>query len=618
MDCEKDAARLVLSDVSANMNGRQVLDHVDLRVEAGEIHGLVNRQHDEKSMLCKAIIGELPVSGGGIALSGVDITGLSAREIHGLGVEYAGGQPMLQAGMTVADNLALGGKWSAGRLFTRRSLNAEIQAWLDAEGFDLDASRRVLELPYSDHAVVEILNRLRREPKLLIVDETLDRLSEKRQRELLAAFRRGTERRGMSVLWTGNEMENLLLRADRISVMRENHIILTDKVSNLNQLYIIRLCFDQLSDDGVVSRPQFYELMHFIDAALSDVPMCVLVMDLDRRVRFLNHAAQRLFSCEGETVTDRSLREVLGASNSRLHEVVMNAAAGQDDFNARSIVFNEYDRRKIADVKLRGIRDKSHVVGHLLTIDDVSDAEHQRQRAMVSENLKNIGLLAAGVAHEVNNPLEIMTNLVSYLRLTATDAKTGELLAKVEQEAERIQKIVDNLVLFSGRRDKPVRTMDIRLLIGEILDLIGFHVRDMNIEFAFKASDKPLYIDADHNEMRQVFLNLVRNSIEALRENGGHVRIDAEEVREFDQTKIRLTMTDDGPGIGMEHVEDVFLPFVSEKIGDGPNQGLGLSIVYNLVREHGGVISVKNLPVRGCQFVLEFPASAAPGTLPRL
>ncbi|MCD8139178.1 MAG: ATP-binding protein [Planctomycetaceae bacterium] len=603
------APKLRLSGVSANVNGRQVLDCVDLVIEPGEIHGLVNRQHDERSMLCKAITGELPIQAGRILLSGTDITNASQGELLARGVEYTGGQPMLQEAMTVAENLALGGEWSAGGIFTRRSLNHEIQAWLDAEGFALDACKRVSNLPYSDFTYIEILNRLRRKPSLLVIDESLDRLSEQRRGEILAAFRRNTRERGMSVLWTANEVEYLLLQADRISVMRENQIILTDKVANLNQLYIIRLCYDQLSNSDVVSRPEFYELMHFIDAALSDVPTCVLVMDPDRRVRFCNHAAQRLFSLEGEKVTNKSLLEVLGGNNLRLHEVIMNAAAECEDFNARGIVCNEFDRRKIADVKLRVIRDRHQAVGHLLSIDDVSDAEHIRQRAMVSENLKNIGLLAAGVAHEVNNPLEIMTNLISYLRLTNREPQTVELLGKIEAEAERIQRIVDNLVLFSGRRDRPVDTMDIRLLIGETLDLLGFHVRDMNIEFSFRATDKPLLINADHNEMRQVFLNLLRNSIEALKERGGHIRIAAEEVREFDQTKVRITMEDDGPGIRLEHVEDVFLPFVSDKLGDGPNQGLGLSIVYNLVREHGGIITVANLPHAGCRFVLEFPTA---------
>ncbi len=605
----KNHPTLVLSDVSATVNGRLVLDRVNLVVESGEIHGLMNRQHDEIGMLCRAVIGDIPITGGRILLAGVDITQCASQEIHGLGVEYAGGQPMLQVGMTVAENLALGGTWSAGGLFTRRSLNTEIQAWLHEEGFDLDACKRVTDLPYSDYAFVEILNRLRRKPALLILDESLDRLTDKRRAQLITAFRKGIKERGMSVLWTGNEVENLLLQADRISVMRENHIILTDSVANLNQLYIIRLCFDKVANGEIISRPQFYELMHYIDAVLSDVPMCVLVMDLDRQVRFLNHAAQRLFSFTGNTVINTPLHKILGASNARLNEVILTAVDGHEDFNARSIVFNEMDRRKLADVKLRMIHDREQIVGYLLTIDDVSDAEHIRQKAMVSENLKNIGLLAAGVAHEVNNPLEIMTNLITYLRLTNTDSNTAELLGKVELEAERIQKIVDNLVLFSGRRDKPAPTIDIRLLIGELLDLLGFHVRDMNIEFIFRASDQPLYIKANHNEIRQVFLNLFRNSIDALRNGGGHIYIEAAEVKEFDQTKVRIILSDDGPGITLDHIEDVFLPFVSDKIGDGPNQGLGLSIVYNLVREHGGAISVKNLDHAGCQFILEFPTA---------
>ncbi len=221
---------------------------------------------------------------------------------------------------------------------------------------------------------------------------------------------------------------------------------------------------------------------------------------------------------------------------------------------------------------------------------------------MLANNLSSVGLLAAGVAHEVNNPLAIISNYISFLLRRTPEGAERETILNIREETSRIQQIVNNLVAFSGRRDSYTGKCDLYASACELADLLQCNAKHSDIEFVIIPPDRQAEIAANPNEVRQMFVNLFRNSIEAM-PNGGVISI------RFiaDSDKLRLSVSDTGPGISVKNLEDIFLPFVSSKAGNGLNQGLGLSIVHGLVEKFGGAISAHNLPGGGCEFRLSFP-----------
>ncbi len=177
---------------------------------------------------------------------------------------------------------------------------------------------------------------------------------------------------------------------------------------------------------------------------------------------------------------------------------------------------------------------------------------------------------------------------------------------EMQNEVTNIQKIIQNLMSFSGRTSANRKTIDLFGLARELSSLLNLEANSENIRISCHGPEQPVLIDADAGEIRQILLNLIRNSIEAM-PHGGEIVIDVLS----DDKRVWMAFRDNGTGIQFDTLNDIFLPFASTKSNTGANQGLGLSIVRNLVDKHNGVISVNNLET-GCEFVISFPATANP------
>jgi two-component system NtrC family sensor kinase len=217
------------------------------------------------------------------------------------------------------------------------------------------------------------------------------------------------------------------------------------------------------------------------------------------------------------------------------------------------------------------------------------------------------------VAHEVNDPLAIISNYLGFIRGEAADPEVVQAANLAQEETIRIQEIVDNLVTFSGKRPPGTAEVDVMALARELCALLRFHAGDREVRFVCAGPDFPLCVRADPNEMRQVFLNLFRNSLDAI-EGKGEIRTEAFLETGRDGTKrVKIVVADTGKGIQLKNTDDVFRPFITTKKGKNPHQGLGLSIVYGIVEKYGGKIQAQNLPGGGCEFSLVFPHMEASG-----
>lgn len=234
-------------------------------------------------------------------------------------------------------------------------------------------------------------------------------------------------------------------------------------------------------------------------------------------------------------------------------------------------------------------------------------ADNMERFNMLSDKLATVGLLAAGVAHEVNNPLEIIGNYLNYLDGEPLSAAGKKALGKMEVEVGHIQQIISNLVAHSGRKAADA-AVDPAKLIRELVDLLQAHMRPRNIAFVCEEPDGPLSLAVDSNELRQIFINLVRNSLDAMTDNGV---IQFTVARDDRAGMARIRLTDSGGGIKLENPNNIFLPFVTTKERQrGSHQGLGLYVVYGIIEGYGGAIEAENLPEGGCRITLRLPLAA--------
>jgi len=221
---------------------------------------------------------------------------------------------------------------------------------------------------------------------------------------------------------------------------------------------------------------------------------------------------------------------------------------------------------------------------------------------VTSEKLASIGLLSAGVAHEINTPLTGISSYVQILQKKLTEANYLQILKKIEDQTDRVSKIVKNLLSFSRNpADLAFHRIDLKESLEEIISLIDYRLKSLNINLSLDL--KPVLIYAQRERLQQVFINIILNALDAM-PGGGQLTIQTRQQ----EARAIIKITDTGLGIKPEHLPRIFDPFFTTK-GIGKGTGLGLSISFAIVKEHEGQILVDSQVGQGTTFTIILPAN---------
>ena len=253
-------------------------------------------------------------------------------------------------------------------------------------------------------------------------------------------------------------------------------------------------------------------------------------------------------------------------------------------------------------------------VGHVLVARDLTpqskleaEREELRKRLTQSEKLAALGQFVAGIAHELNNPLQSVLGHLELLRATgAFPRQLRQEIQTIYREADRAAKIVRNLLVFTGSRRLVRRPVNLNALLQRVLASRQASFRAQDIEIVRHYDEKLPRLKGDPLLLHQVFLNMVMNAEQALATAGRRGRIEITTVAK-DGTGVVATVRDTGDGIPFEALSRIFEPFYTTKdVGKGT--GLGLAIAYGIVQEHGGHIAAANHPEGGAVFTVELPS----------
>ena len=238
---------------------------------------------------------------------------------------------------------------------------------------------------------------------------------------------------------------------------------------------------------------------------------------------------------------------------------------------------------------------------------EITEEKQIREQLLQNEKMAAVGSLVSGVAHELNNPLAGVTGFAQLLLERHEEPKLKKSLERIRDEAERAAKIVKNLLTFA-RKHKPESTrVAINGVLERTLELRAYDMRVSNIKVVTDLRpDLPMTL-ADPNQLQQVFLNIVVNAEQAMKEAHGKGILTVKTA--LVEGSIRTTVEDDGPGIRPEHLKQIFDPFFTTK-AVGKGTGLGLSICHGIIREHGGSITATSTPGKGTVFTIDLPVVA--------
>ncbi len=250
--------------------------------------------------------------------------------------------------------------------------------------------------------------------------------------------------------------------------------------------------------------------------------------------------------------------------------------------------------------ELESIRDRFVVI-----ISDITREKLTNEEQIESEKVSSILLLAAGVAHELGNPLNSITIHLQLLERRLKKMK-GKEAAKLQDsveicrsEVDRLDGIIDNFLEAIRPREPDVQVIDLNEPLSDVLQFYANELSDREISVEVEVGSEPPVVAADRNQMKQAFFNVIKNAVEAM-EPGGVLTV----KNRFDDESVYLEFSDSGSGIGQEELPRVFEPFhTSKKTGTG----LGLMIVQRIMRDHGGQIGIDSKEKVGTVVTLEFP-----------
>ena len=337
---------------------------------------------------------------------------------------------------------------------------------------------------------------------------------------------------------------------------------------------------------------EYHDLKDFSENIIESINVGVVVENVEGRIVGWNHAL--------ESLTGHSRSETLGK---RTENVIPHHFLQR--LSEHRFLYKQLWNGLTANFSMTSLVDKSGSTrGRLIMVDDITDRVRLEDQLIQNEKLTSVGLLAAGVAHEVNTPLAVISSYSQMLRKQISPDDAGyKLLEKITKQTFRASEIVNSLLSFSRTNATDFSEVAIHQIVSDTLSLMEHQLKTAGIHVDYlPPSDNPVML-GNPGKLQQVFLNLFLNAKDAMAD-GGELRIRAGVV----ESRLEIIVSDTGTGISRDNVKKIYDPFFTTKSA-GKGTGLGLSVSYGIVQEHSGIISVESRLGSGTSFRLEFPLS---------
>jgi PAS domain S-box-containing protein len=350
---------------------------------------------------------------------------------------------------------------------------------------------------------------------------------------------------------------------------------------------------------------EYERLKDFNENIVESINVGVLAVDLADRIESWNSQMEVMYALPRWQALTRPLGEVFPAAFvEEFYRVRQNPG-----------IHNLYKFRlgtptgesRIVNVAIAPLVTKDFsVIGRLIIMDDITERIELEAQLSQADKLSSIGLLAAGVAHEVNTPLAVISSYAQMLsKQVQGDPQKAGLLEKITRQTFRASEIVNNLLNFSRTSGTEFTAIDVNKIISDTLALLEHQFKVTRIKVQDERSPQIPLINGNAGRLQQVFLNLFLNAKDAM-SNGGTLRIAT-----MNGESVSVMVSDTGTGIAQEHIHRIYDPFFTTKTapreGQSRGTGLGLSVTYGIIQEHAGKIRVESRHGEGTTFYLDFP-----------
>ncbi len=337
-------------------------------------------------------------------------------------------------------------------------------------------------------------------------------------------------------------------------------------------------------------------LKEFNENIIENINLGIMVVSRPNQVQTWNSFMEDRFQVPREKALHRRVAQILGK------ELWDKLQAGQTGPHAlRNVTVALSGAETFFDVYVSPLKDEDgRVSGRIFVFEDITEKNHIQNQLITSEKMASLGLLSAGIAHEINTPLTGISSYCQFLLDNPSGPENHELIGKMQDQVLRANKIIRTLLDFSRQKGQQAQPVNLNQVLDESLALIEHKLKKKNIAFR-RETEFTRTFHGFSTRLQQLFINLFINAIDAIA-GEGWISVSGEESDE----EISVRFKDNGHGIEEAKLEKIFDPFFTTKeIGQGT--GLGLAIVYNIVKEHYGNIEVHSKVGCGTTFLITFP-----------
>ncbi|BEH10994.1 MULTISPECIES: nitrogen fixation sensor histidine kinase GnfL [Geobacter] len=351
----------------------------------------------------------------------------------------------------------------------------------------------------------------------------------------------------------------------------------------------------------------------FLATVIDSVGDGVIVIDLDGRIALMNPAAEEITGISRRQAVGHRFALVFHREEVLREMVGKTASSGMTISDHENIVIRKLKQlTPVSATTFPLMLPHGETTGTILVLRDITSIRELEDAVRNADRLSTLGTLAAGLAHEIKNPLGGIKGAAQLLELELpTESELRDNVRIMLKEVERVNRIVEELLALASPRGLQLSKVNLHKVIGDILTLQKRSTEGKNVAFQqqFDPSIPPIL--ADEGLLTQLFLNLVKNAMEAV-DDGGCIRVASRVISDYSMTQkgerrsrmVAIDVADDGPGIQPEQLEQLFTPFFTTKT---KGTGLGLAICQKIVTEHRGMIKVESDPGKGTTFTVMLP-----------
>ncbi len=579
---------LLMKNIHVNYGKINALKGVDFDLLPGEIHGLVGEHRAGKSTLVRVLSGAVEKQHGEIILFGEKIDNLNPGSSikHKIGILYqnlniipsinaienifAGKMPIFWKGFKKYGIMVKRAK----EIFSKLKVNIDLEVPLG-------------QLSTGQQCMVELARVLSFDPDILIFDEISSKLTPL-EMEIIYSIIFDFKKQNKSIIYISHNMDEIFEFADRVTIMKDGLRRGTEEIKDLDKIKLINMTYSFVlsREELQLDNKELYALKKHNENIIKNLPVGVAILDIFKKVYLVNYAFMKILNLHEKEIINQYLEKILDKEFIDEKKEIFSKIDNKEEYTWNEI---KLDNNKIVKINIFPFKDEDYKnIGTILLIEDITKDYFFKDYLLRTEKITSVAELAAGIAHEINNPLGVVLNYIKLIEKQNLVMDQGKnKLEEIEVELIKIKEIVESLLSFSKMKNLPMKPINLVTVINDVILLLNHKFKEKNINLKWSNKFSSIEIEGSENRLRQVFINLIINSIEAVL-NEGNIEI----TTNIDHKKhyVEVLVIDDGYGIPKEIMNKIFNPFFSTKPGKN-NTGLGLSICQYIIEMHQGIIN---------------------------